>query len=369
MAAALQQAFWDAESQLNKHFLEREEVTHGLMLALIARQHVFLLGPPGVAKSDLVGAVAGSISGAVGFKQLFTRFTVPEEVMGPLSLPDLEQGRYVRITTGALPEAHVGILDECFKASSAILNAMLTALNEREFKNGTSIIKIPLITAVGASNELPQGEDLGALYDRFLLRYYVPRLSEAKNVALLLSGQVDPTAWAQPLSLDLLTEAGELARKVKVPDPVLDRVLTIKSRLAGDGIVASDRRWKQALRVVRAEAWVHGEKAVQAEHLSIFVDMLWDTPEQRRKVVDHVLKHVNPLLHRALSILDMAVEQRRLFFESSEETRKVEASAKVRKLWDEIEPLANSTGATARVKDAADKVKSIRLEISKELMA
>ncbi len=69
-----------------------------------------------------------------------------------------------------LPEADVAFVDEIFKANSSILNALLTLLNERSFDNGAGRMRVPLLCLVGASNEMPENEDLDALYDRFLLR-------------------------------------------------------------------------------------------------------------------------------------------------------------------------------------------------------
>lgn len=93
----------------------------------------------------------------------------------------LEQDKYVRQTKGYLPEASVAFIDEIFKANSAILNSLLTILNERLFDNGATRTAVPLICLVGASNELPESEELDALYDRFLLRYPVSQVSSSRQ--------------------------------------------------------------------------------------------------------------------------------------------------------------------------------------------
>ncbi len=81
---------------------------------------------------------------------------------GPLSIKALEQDQYTRLTQGDLPQASIAFEDEIFKANSAILNALLTLLNEREFDNGIIRKKAPLLSVVGASNELPESEELSA---------------------------------------------------------------------------------------------------------------------------------------------------------------------------------------------------------------
>jgi MoxR-like ATPase len=118
-----------------------------------------------------------------------TRFSTPEELFGPISLAGLEQDQYRRLTTGKLPEAHVAFLTEIWKANSAILNALLTLCNERIFYNDGQPVTCPLLTLVGDSNELPQGDDLGALFDRFALRYTTDYLTDG---GFARRYQVDP---------------------------------------------------------------------------------------------------------------------------------------------------------------------------------
>src|SRR3990172_9223884 len=146
--------------ELAQTFLERSEVIDGALAALLAGQHVLLIGPPGTAK------------------WLLTKFTTPEELFGAVSLRALENDEYRRVTTHKLPEAHIAFLDEVFKANSSILNSILTLMNERRFHNGRDPIDVPLITLFGASNELPEEDELQALYDRFLLRFVVGYVKE-----------------------------------------------------------------------------------------------------------------------------------------------------------------------------------------------
>jgi MoxR-like ATPase len=109
--------------ELTQLFVERDEFVDGALAALLARQHVLLIGPPGSGKSTLVHALCERIPGASYFHWLLTKFTTPEELFGPVSLQGLEQDRYYRVTHGKLPRAHIAFLDEIFKANSAILNA------------------------------------------------------------------------------------------------------------------------------------------------------------------------------------------------------------------------------------------------------
>src|SRR5215813_7331649 len=142
--------------ELQQLFLERTELIDGALAALLSAQHVLVIGPPGTAKSMLADEFCRRISSAAYFQWLLTKFTTPEELFGAVSLKALGADDYRRVTSNKLPEAHIAFLDEVFKASSSILNTILTLMHERRFHNGREVTAVPLLSLFGASNELPE---------------------------------------------------------------------------------------------------------------------------------------------------------------------------------------------------------------------
>ncbi len=302
-AVGLAGQFLAVEADLNGILLEREDVIRGITLGILSRQHTYLLGPPGTAKSLLVTETVRRMTGFQSFIQLMTRFTEPGELFGPVSIPALQKGRYERVTTGMLPESHIVFLDEIFKANSAILNALLTILNERRYRNGTQMKQAALESCIGASNELPQGEDLGALYDRFIQRFFVPAIQEDQNFIQLLSlGSIlVPTVT---VSASDVAKAQANVEGVTISQDVLQAILKIRTATRQAGIFASDRRYRQALGIIKAQAWLSGRDHAVLEDLLVFRNILWSDPDSRTKVAGLVLPIAAPHLQEIQGILD-----------------------------------------------------------------
>ena len=244
---------------LEHGLLDREAATRLLLLAALAGEHVLLIGPPGTAKSELARRLHRAFAGARYFERLLTRFSTPEELFGPLSLKALEDDRYERLIDGYLPTAGIAFLDEVFKANSAILNALLTLLNEREYDNGAARLHTPLISVVGASNEAPADESLLAFHDRFLLRVPVAPVGDAAFAALL---QLDDGAAgpALPAPITPAERAALLDRRASVAldEAMLLAMSDLRQHCAGQGLLVSDRRWRQLVALMRCAAACEG---------------------------------------------------------------------------------------------------------------
>lgn len=171
------------EEELGRYIHGRRDEIRGALLGLVARSHVFYLSPPGAGKSYLASEVSRRIRGSRFFRIDLHAFTMREELFGPVSLSAMrERDALERKTEGYLPAAHVVQLDEIWKCPPTTLNTLLTALNEREFRNGDRSVRIPLVSMIATSNEMPPSDrTLDALWDRILLRYRVRPLTDPEE--------------------------------------------------------------------------------------------------------------------------------------------------------------------------------------------
>lgn len=283
-------------------FPERGDVVRAMIAAAVAGEHTVILGPPGTAKSLLVRTMTKAF-GASYFERLMTRFTTPEEVFGPVKLSALQQDRFARATANYLPSAEVAFLDEVFKANSAILNALLTILNERVFHDDGQPQNAPLLTCVGASNELPEGPELDALYDRFLVRLVTSYIEEDAAFRAMLTAPAIEMASRVAIRVEQTA-----ARAVVVSSDTLDSIVALRAACRKANIVVSDRRWRQCLSLVRAVAHLDGRKSTEPEDLEILEHVLWKKPDERVNVARTIQTVVNPAGARAVEELDAAKE-------------------------------------------------------------
>ncbi|ARD47896.1 AAA family ATPase [Sporosarcina sp. P33] len=298
------QKLYEIKRALNGKFFERESEVEGILVALLSKQHMLMIGPAGTAKSALSVELAKIVEGTSYFQWLLTRFSTPEEVFGPLSLKDLEKGVYKRNTAAKMPEAHLVFLDEIFKANSAILNSLLTLINERLFYNDGSPVEVPLMSVIGASNEYPEeGEGLEALFDRFLLRFEINFIADESNFVSMMKDEGEDVE-TPTMQLEELQQLQTMTENVKISDEVYETLSTIRRELLDEGIQPSDRRFKQSLCVLQAKALIEQRESVQVNDIAILKHALWETLDQKETVSNIIGRHSQDEVGRRLSAIE-----------------------------------------------------------------
>lgn len=281
---------------LQERFLGKDEVIRLLIVAAIAGEHAVLIGPPGTAKSALIRTFARLIQ-ANYFEYLLTRFTEPNEIFGPVDIAAFREGRYERRTEGMLPEAEIVFLDEVFKSNSAILNALLTLLNERRYTSGGHVLRCPLLSAFGASNEVPGDETLTAIYDRFILRIRNDNLDAYHFQDLLQKGLEHEVLQMTDAPIQPLVAARELAelqrgllQRTRFSEEFFSQYKGIVFQIRAEGVSLSDRRVVKILKLFAASAYLDGRAQPDAGDLFV-LKHVWNNEDQAQ-ILDAIVTPV-----------------------------------------------------------------------------
>ncbi|MGB4497466.1 MAG: AAA family ATPase [Methylococcaceae bacterium] len=291
-------------NQMNHGLIEREDTVKSVLLTVLAGENLVLIGPPGTGKSMVARRVADNleITQANGyFEYLLTKFSTPEEIFGSLSISELKADRFKRNTQGYLPTVQIAFLDEIFKASSSILNSLLTILNERVFHNGSEVQKVPLLSLISASNELPTGEEeLKALYDRFLVRCFVDYVSEG-NLHKLFENIPDKPIVEKLTPHDFI-EIQQATDAVTIPPHIMKAVCAIwiehKNTFKEDNReTLSDRRLKKTLNLLRTSAATNGRNEVDLSDVVLLKNCLWNHFDNAEKIRNLIIKTLQKYSH------------------------------------------------------------------------
>jgi len=255
------------------NFVQREAETIGILASLITGEPAILVGEPGTAKTLMIDTLAKLIN-ARYFYYLLTRFTEPDELLGTLDINALRQGKYVRITTNRLPEAHIVFLDEIFKASSSIRNILLDIILNKRFLNGDHYVKLPMLTLYTASNEISTDEEDQAFYDRLTIRMFVKPVSDDSWSELILSGlelldeiNVKPVMTVEDIRA-IQKYVIAKTKQLRENKSLIQKYVYALGVLKSKGITVSDRRKIKTLIVATAVSILYLEEQVSPDSLA-----------------------------------------------------------------------------------------------------
>lgn len=279
--------------EMSEGVYEKEHILSLALLCSIAGESIFLLGPPGTAKSLVARRLKEVFREKQSFEYLMSRFSTPDEIFGPVSISKLKnEDVYERRVEGYLPTATVVFLDEIWKAGPAIQNALLTAINEKIYQNGAETIHLPMKGLIAASNELPkEDEGLEALWDRFLVRLVSNCISNEKTFYKMLR-QKQSVMVNIPTELCITNEEYEYwqeqIEEVRLPDEILKVITHIreglkevlkKENVAPLDYYISDRRWKKIVHLLQTSAYLNDRNQVDYSDLYLLAHTLWNKVE------------------------------------------------------------------------------------------
>ena len=307
---------------LNQNLYGKDEAVRLALLSAVAKESIFFMGPPGTAKSMVSRRIAAafkdfykdsnfSVEDGDYFEYLMNEFSTPDEICGPVDLSALNESpsRYVRQTAGYLPSAKVAFLDEIWKSGPAILNTLLTIINEKKYHNGKIIEKVPLVSLAAASNELPrEDQNLDALWDRFILRMFVnPVQNEEDFYKVIDDGNSDikpnQEQLAALLQISEVENWQDEIQNIELGDKAKAVITGIRKELirlnedkkleGREAWYVSDRRWKKIVRILKTSAFLNGRKSVDLMDCSLIEYAIWNTDKQHDEagtIVEKILK-------------------------------------------------------------------------------
>ncbi|MDY5779397.1 MAG: AAA family ATPase [Succinivibrionaceae bacterium] len=316
---------------LNSGLFERKNTIKMCMLAALSGESVFMLGPPGIAKSLIARKFTSVFYDVNSFEYLMTRFSTTDEIFGPLSINALKnEGRYSRLTNSYLPKAQIVFLDEIWKAGPAILNSLLTVINEKIFKNGDTIEKIPMHLLITASNELPeQDSGLEALYDRMLIRLWLDPIKDKANFKSMLTLKSQNStvsdrlkikdeellSWAKEIEeitisneafedLYFLKEQFDQSASINKEEEETSKSTNVKEKMKTlSKLYISDRRWKKAYHLLATSAYFNERVKIEKIDLLLLKDIMWNDLHTRSRIYEIIKQYATTKLFDQSSVV------------------------------------------------------------------
>lgn len=351
--------------EMNEQFMERDAVIDCMMYALVSGQSMLMLGDPGTAKSAITYELCSRIENGKYFQWMLNKTSDPSEILGPYSIKEMENDKFMRITTGKLPEAHIAFIDECFKANAPVLNILLPIMNEKIFYNDGKPNNIPLMTMIGASNEGPEDESLNAFYDRFLFRINVHYVKDAANKKRMYTNFINNRRGLGNLTskttitieeIQALTEA---SKSIVVPKEIINKFVKFINDLDKQTIHISDRRQNECFKILQASAIVHGRQQVGIDDFKSLIYVLWDKEEQIPLIESTITKMINPFddqfkgFKDNFNIIKKGIES--CTDENEKSNKSLEAKGSIEKLTSKLNKLINDASKNGKdIKEFTD---------------
>ena len=339
-------------SEMNDLFMEREVVIDCMLYALVSGQSLLMLGPPGTGKSKIAYELCSRIEKGNYFQWMLNKTSDPSELLGPLSIKEMENDKFMRITTGKLPEAHIGFIDEIYKANAPVLNILLPIMNEKIFYNDGKPNSIPLMTLIGASNEAPEEDSLLAFHDRFLFRINVHYLKDAANKKRMYENYINERQGLLNLinktkiTIEEIKELTEASKSAIVSRDIINKFIKFINDLSKDhSIVVSDRRQNECFKIMQASAVIDGRDKVGIDDFKALTYVLWEKEEQIPHIESAITKLINPFDDKYKAIktsFESVVKDINSSVDENEKSHKsLEAKGSIEKLTSRLNRLIN----------------------------
>ena len=301
---------------------EKEHIIAMALLCAVAGDNMFLLGPPGTAKSMVASRLKMVFKDGKSFDYLMSRFSTPDEIFGPISISRLKNDdRYERLTNGYLPEADVVFLDEIWKAGPSIQNTLLTVINEHIFHNGGQIMRTPMKVLIAASNELPaKDEGLEALWDRFLVRMVsncIENDAAFFNMITSISAEMTELPESMYITDELYVHWQRGSRAIGVHESVINAIKALRKSLAslekedGDQLryYISDRRWRKAYRLMQTSAYLNGRKEIDLTDYLLLIHCFWNDVECIPNILKAITSSISDFTLKQLDKIEKLIRQ------------------------------------------------------------